>query len=61
MYSPTIYFPLLIKECMLIEPTESESKETLDTFVEIMKTVVNEIEQNPQLVRDTPHQNSLQE
>lgn len=46
---------------MLIEPTESESKETLDTFVEIMKTVVNEIEQNPQLVRDTPHQNSLQE
>lgn len=55
VYAPTIYFPLIIKECMLIEPTESESKATLDHFVEIMKKIVREIKENPELVRTAPH------
>lgn len=55
MHAPTIYFPLLIKECMLIEPTESESKETLDRFVHVMERIVDEIETAPHLVKTAPH------
>jgi len=55
VYAPTIYFPLIVKECMLIEPTESESKQTLDEFIEILKAIVHEIETNPELVRNAPH------
>jgi glycine dehydrogenase subunit 2 len=55
MYAPTIYFPLIVKEGMLIEPTESESKATLDRFVEILKEIVREIEKDPDLVKTAPH------
>lgn len=55
VYAPTIYFPLIIKECLLIEPTESESLATLDRFVEIVEKVVAEIKQDPELVRNAPH------
>jgi glycine dehydrogenase subunit 2 len=55
IYAPTIYFPLIIKECMLIEPTESESKNTLDHFVEIMEKIVEEIEKAPELLKTAPH------
>lgn len=55
VHAPTIYFPLIIKECMLIEPTESESKATLDRFVEIIQTIVNEINSNPEIVKSAPH------
>jgi glycine dehydrogenase subunit 2 len=55
VYAPTIYFPLIIKECMLIEPTESESKATLDNFVEILKKIINEIQINPDFVKKAPH------
>lgn len=55
VHAPTIYFPLIIKECMLIEPTESESKATLDRFIEIFKAIINEIETNPELVKTAPH------
>lgn len=55
VHAPTIYFPLIIKECMLIEPTESESKETLDRFVEIMEKIVREIEEEPEKVKTAPH------
>ena len=55
IHAPTIYFPLIIKECMLLEPTESESKRTLDDFVEIMKKIVAEIEQNPEILKNAPH------
>lgn len=54
-HAPTIYFPLLVKECMLIEPTESESKATLDGFIYVMKKIVEEIETNPELVKTAPH------
>lgn len=55
VHAPTIYFPLIIKECMLIEPTESESKATLDAFVEIMRNIVEEIKSTPELVKTAPH------
>lgn len=55
VYAPTIYFPLIVKECMLIEPTECESKETLDHFVEILQKIVAEAESNPDLVKSAPH------
>lgn len=55
MYAPTIYFPLIVKECMLIEPTESESKATLDAFIEALNKIVQEIHENPELVKTAPH------
>lgn len=54
-HAPTVYFPLIIKECMLIEPTESESKATLDAFVEALKNIIEEIHTNPELVKSAPH------
>jgi glycine dehydrogenase subunit 2 len=54
-HPPTIYFPLLVKECMLIEPTESESKATLDCFVVALEKIAREIESEPELVRTAPH------
>lgn len=55
VHAPTVYFPLIIKECLLIEPTESESKATLDRFIEIIAEIVQEIRQNPELVKNAPH------
>lgn len=55
VYAPTIYFPLLVKECMLIEPTESESLATLDRFVEILEAIVKEIQKDPEWVKEAPH------
>lgn len=59
VHAPTIYFPLIIKECMLIEPTESESKRTLDLFVEIMQKIVQEIQETPEVVKQAPHCQSV--
>ena len=54
-YAPTIYFPMLVPECLLIEPTETESKETLDRFVDAMIAIRQEAIRDPQWVRDAPH------
>lgn len=59
IYAPTIYFPLIIKECLLIEPTESESKDTLDNFIKIIEKIVHEIETTPELVKTAPHSMSI--
>ena len=59
VYAPTIYFPLIVKECMLIEPTESESKATLDRFAEIMQAIVEEIKADPEKVRQAPYTKSV--
>ncbi|WP_420885321.1 aminomethyl-transferring glycine dehydrogenase subunit GcvPB [Candidatus Protochlamydia phocaeensis] len=56
VHAPTVYFPLIIKECMLIEPTESESKETLDQFVRILEAIIKEIGQDPNILKNAPHQ-----
>lgn len=55
VHAPTIYFPQMVKECMLIEPTETESKATLDRFVEVIDKIVQEIQSNPEIVRSAPH------
>lgn len=55
VYAPTIYFPLIVKECLLIEPTETESKDTLDQFIGILKKIVEEIKEDPELIRTAPH------
>jgi glycine dehydrogenase subunit 2 len=54
-HAPTAYFPLLIPECLLIEPTETESKQTLDAFVAAMKSVLEEARSTPELVKTAPH------
>ncbi|MCW5621834.1 MAG: aminomethyl-transferring glycine dehydrogenase subunit GcvPB [Burkholderiales bacterium] len=55
VHAPTTYFPLLVPECLLIEPTETESKETLDAFVAAMKAVLEEARTQPDLVKSAPH------
>jgi len=55
-HAPTIYFPLIVPEAMMIEPTESESKETLDAFIEAMKKIAEETKTNPEVVKSAPHQ-----
>ncbi len=54
-HAPTTYFPLLVPECLLIEPTESEDKETLDAFIEALITIEEEAESDPELVKGAPH------
>jgi glycine dehydrogenase subunit 2 len=54
-HAPTTYFPQLVPECLLIEPTETESKETLDAFLAAMKTVLEEARTQPEVVRTAPH------
>ena len=54
-HAPTAYFPLLVPECLLIEPTETESKQTLDAFVAAMKEILHEARTRPELVKDAPH------
>ncbi|WP_312471758.1 aminomethyl-transferring glycine dehydrogenase subunit GcvPB [Neobacillus sp.] len=54
-HPPTIYFPLNVEECIMIEPTETESKETLDSFVDIMIQIAKEAEENPEVVQEAPH------
>jgi glycine dehydrogenase subunit 2 len=53
-HPPTIYFPLMVDEAMLIEPTETESKETLDAFCDAMLAIAREAEEDPEVVRAAP-------
>lgn len=54
-HAPTIYFPLLFHESLMIEPTETESKETLDRFIEAMRAIAKEAAENPDMVKNAPH------
>lgn len=54
-HPPTIYFPLIVSEALMIEPTECESKETLDNFIEVMRQIADEAENNPEMVTSAPH------
>jgi len=54
LYAPTIYFPLIVKGAMMIEPTETESKISLDNFVEVMNKIYNETKTNPELLKNAP-------
>lgn len=55
VHAPTIYFPLIVDEAIMIEPTETESKETLDEFIDIMLQIVREIDEHPEVVLNAPH------
>lgn len=54
-HAPTIYFPLLFHQTIMIEPTETESKETLDEFIEVMRTIAAEAAQDPDILHGAPH------
>jgi glycine dehydrogenase subunit 2 len=54
-HAPTIYFPLLFHESLMIEPTENESKETLDGFIDVMRKIAEEAKTDPELVKTAPH------
>ena len=55
VHPPTIYFPLIVHEAIMVEPTESETKEKLDEFIEIMLKIAKEAENNPDVVLTAPH------
>jgi glycine dehydrogenase subunit 2 len=55
MYAPTVYFPLIVHEAMMIEPTETETRETLDYFISVMKQIAEESHTNPEIVKTAPH------
>ncbi len=54
-HPPTVYFPLVVPEALMIEPTETEAKETLDEFVEAMLAIVREASEEPELLKEAPH------
>jgi glycine dehydrogenase subunit 2 len=54
-HAPTMYFPLLVPECLLIEPTESESKQVLDSFADVLIKILHEAKTNPELLKNAPH------
>ena len=58
-HPPTIYFPLIVRGALMIEPTETESKETLDQFISAMKRIAEEAERDPELVRSAPHKTKV--
>ncbi|MEJ7746269.1 MAG: aminomethyl-transferring glycine dehydrogenase subunit GcvPB [Luteimonas sp.] len=55
IHAPTNYFPLLVPECLLIEPTETESKETLDEFIDVMTGLLAESRENPEKMKGAPY------
>jgi glycine dehydrogenase subunit 2 len=55
VHPPTIYFPLIVKEAMMFEPTESESKQALDDVAEIMRGIIAEVDTDPDCLKTAPH------
>ena len=53
-HAPTVYFPLIVHEALMIEPTETESKETLDQFADTMKQILTEARENPEIIKNAP-------
>ena len=58
-HPPTMYFPMIVKEALMIEPTETESRETLDGFIEAMLRIADEAEQTPELLKSAPNTTAL--
>ncbi|KPL08216.1 glycine dehydrogenase, partial [candidate division BRC1 bacterium SM23_51] len=54
-HAPTVYFPQIVPECFLIEPTETETRSTLDTFADAMIAIKNEAQNDPDKVKTAPH------
>jgi len=55
IYAPTIYFPLIVQGALMIEPTETESKKSLDYFIDVMKKIKEEAKNNPELLKNAPY------
>ena len=55
IHAPTIYFPLIVSEALMIEPTDSESLQSLNRFIEVMKKIRKEAEQDPEILKSAPH------
>jgi glycine dehydrogenase subunit 2 len=55
LHAPTVYFPLIVSEALMIEPTESESRESLDNFITVMKQIAREAREDPELLRGAPY------
>jgi glycine dehydrogenase subunit 2 len=55
LHPPTVYFPLIVDEALMIEPTETESKQTLDAFIGAMKEIARDAEENPEILHTAPH------
>ena len=58
-HAPTIYFPLLFHESLMIEPTENESKDTIDGFIDVMRRIAEEAKTNPEKVKTAPHETPI--
>jgi glycine dehydrogenase subunit 2 len=58
-HAPTVYFPMVVDEAIMIEPTETEPKSTLDEFIEVMRQIAQEAKENPELVTSAPHTTPL--
>ena len=54
-HAPTIYFPLIVHEAMLVEPTETETKESLDSFAQALKSILQEAKDDPDFVKSAPY------
>jgi len=59
IHAPTVYFPLIVPEALMIEPTETESKESIDKFIEAMMQIAQEAKENPQILKDAPQKTPL--
>jgi len=55
IHPPTVYFPLIVSEAIMIEPTETENKETIDKFIEVMKSIATEAQEEPWKVQEAPY------
>jgi len=55
MHPPTMYFPLIVHEALMIEPTETESKETLDEAIAVLRKLHKEAYKNPEVLKSAPH------
>jgi glycine dehydrogenase subunit 2 len=58
-HAPTVYFPMVVDEAIMIEPTETEPKSTLDEFIEVMRQIAEEAKENPELLKTAPHTTPL--
>lgn len=55
LHPPTNYFPLIVHEALMVEPTETESKQTLDAFIEVMEKIADEAHNDPEILKTAPH------
>jgi len=58
-HPPTVYFPLVVHGAIMIEPTETECKEDIDRFIEAMKRIAKEAEENPDILHAAPHKSKV--